>query len=237
MVGGTRELESAWDLFGGTAHADPTIRTLIADHDPISRRVLDRVLRSSASIEVVGSVDSHRPLPDWPLRQIDVAVVGLSTGDRLVGTVRDLSARQVRVLLIDVDWTRRGVEVAVAAGASGCLVKNADLSGVVSGVQAVAGGNRVLSPELLNFYVASPAASARERGALDAVSRLTDRERQVLVLLGEGVSTTEAAKKCGVSSATASSQSPLSQWTSPSRRRLTASPPRLPSRRNWSTAR
>lgn len=43
MVGGTRELESAWDLFGGTAHADPTIRTLIADHDPISRRVLDRV--------------------------------------------------------------------------------------------------------------------------------------------------------------------------------------------------
>lgn len=201
-AGGAREEDLAWEVFGDTTRIDPTIRTLIAEHDPISRHVLDRGLDSSGSIEIAGSVDSHRPLPDWPLRQIDVAVVGLSSEDPLVETIRHLSAKRIGVVLIGVDWTRRGVDVAVAAGAAGCLVKNTDLSGVIGAVHAVASGNRVLSPELLSFYIARSAADPRRHATRDAVDRLTDRERQVLALLGDGMSTMEVARKCGVSSVT-----------------------------------
>jgi two-component system, NarL family, nitrate/nitrite response regulator NarL len=182
--------------------AQARIRTLVADHDPISRRVVEGVLRSCDELEVT-AVDSHRPLLEWPLRRLDVVVLGLASGESPTGTVRELSARELRVLLVGIDWTRRGLDDAAAAGAVGFLVKDPELTGIVGGVQAVAAGNVVLSPELLELYVPRSAdGSARHQRAAEAVHRLSDREREVLTLLGEGLSTAEAARVCGVSSTT-----------------------------------
>lgn len=178
---------------------------MIADHDPISRRVVEGVLRSCAELDVVAAVDSHRPLTEWPLRGMDVAVLGLASGDSPVGAIRELSGHRIRVLLIGIDWTRRGLNEAAAAGAVGFLVKDPELTGIVGGVQAVAAGNVVLSPELLDLYMPRPAANGsttRRQGPAEAVGRLSEREREVLTLLGEGLSTAEAARVCGVSSTT-----------------------------------
>ncbi|WP_370949008.1 LuxR C-terminal-related transcriptional regulator [Amycolatopsis sp. cg5] len=176
----------------------PRVRTLLAEHDPISGHFVEGVLSAGQGLSVVAVVDSHRPIADWPLRQTDVVVLGLGHGDFLLGVVRDLAGRGVPVLVLGMDWTRRGLDNALAAGASGCLVKNTELDGVVSGVHAVAAGNRVLSPELLELYV--PRAESSPRA--EVVGKLSDREREVLTLLGQGMSTAEAAKLCGVSNAT-----------------------------------
>jgi two-component system nitrate/nitrite response regulator NarL len=178
-------------------------RVVLADHDPISRRFLEAALRAADQLSVVAGIDSHHPMADWPLRQVDVVVLGLGHGDAPLGTVRELSSRMIPVLLIGLDWTRRSLDGALAAGASGCLTKSVDLTGVVSGVQAVASGNIVLSPELVELYVLrSPGEAVGGSRDQDLVRTLSNREREVLALLADGMSTAEAAALCGVSNAT-----------------------------------
>ncbi|MBO4207832.1 helix-turn-helix transcriptional regulator [Micromonospora echinofusca] len=202
VSGTTHRPRSAWQLDGGRSRVPSRIRVLVADHDPVWRRLLHDVLTGNSQLDVVAGVDSHRPLADWPLHRVDVAVLGASHGELMTGAVRQLTARRIRVVLLCLDWSRRSLDAAMAAGAAGCLVKEPDLSGVAGSVQAVAGSNRVLSTALLNFYV-NPAAV--DRRTQDAVRRLTTREREVLRLLGEGRTTAEAAELCGVSSATVKS--------------------------------
>ncbi|SCL25771.1 RNA polymerase sigma factor, sigma-70 family [Micromonospora pallida] len=187
---------------GGASRAQPRTRVLVADHDPLWRHLLHDVLSGDGQLDVVAEVDSRRPLADWPLQRVDVAVLGASHGDQLVGAVRQLTAWRIRVVLLCLEWSRRSLDAAVLAGAAGCLVKEVDLSGVAASVQAVTGRTRVLSTALLNLYV-NPAAA--DRRFQDAVQKLTAREREVLRRLGEGLTTAEAAERCGVSSATVKS--------------------------------
>ncbi|HEY0700885.1 MAG TPA: response regulator transcription factor, partial [Micromonospora sp.] len=113
-----------------------------------------------------------------------------------------LTAWRIRVVLLCLEWSRRSLDAAVSAGAAGCLMKEADLSGVAGSVQAVVGRNRVLSTALLDFYVNPVAVDRRSQ---NAVQKLTAREREVLRRLGEGLTTAETAELCGVSSATVKS--------------------------------
>lgn len=191
-----------WDLV--VARDEPGIRTVVAEHDPVSRRVLCAVLSRSERLEVVAALDSHSPVGDWPLSRVQVVVVDLTALGLRANPVPALIAQGIRVLLIGVDWSRATVETAISAGVTGCLVKDPDLTGIVGGVHAVAGGNMVLSPELLAMHIPHPRpAGARDGGKWYSVlRRLSDREREVLALLGEGMSTAEAAKRCGVSAAT-----------------------------------
>jgi two-component system, NarL family, nitrate/nitrite response regulator NarL len=194
---------SAWDVIVAQRPAEETVNTLIVDHDPISRRVLRGVLGGSERIEVVACVDSHRPVAEWPLRQVDVAVLVVAQGDFPLAAVRELTTRPIQVLLVGMDWTRHNLDAAVSAGASGCLIKDPDLKGLVGGVLAVTSGNMVFSPQLLRLYSSSPTPGARQSyRSLDAVRKLSERELEILALLGDGMSTSDAAKRCGVSDAT-----------------------------------
>lgn len=194
---------SEWEIVVATRSPEAVIRTLIVDHDPVSRRVVCGVLRGGERIEVVASIDSHREVVDWPLRQVDVVVMVAGHRDALFGAVREVTARPIRVLVVGIDWTRRDLDAAVSAGASGCLMKDTELKGLVDSVHAVAAGNMVLSPELLQMYIPVPLpGAAQRRRALDTVQKLSERELEILTLLGDGMSTTDAAKRCGVSNAT-----------------------------------
>ncbi|MEW1775122.1 response regulator transcription factor [Streptomyces sp. NPDC086777] len=175
------------------------VRTLLADDDPISRDIVQLALRGDDRLHLVAGIDSRRPLSEWPLGRVEVVVVSLSHGDVLLSTLRDLTVRGIKSVVVGLDWNRRVLDNVLAAGASACLVKEARLDGVVSGVRAVAAGNRVLSPRLLEMYAPRHGCDG---GADDLVTRLTLREREILSLLGEGLSTSEVAAVCGVSGAT-----------------------------------
>ncbi|GLF98496.1 response regulator transcription factor [Streptomyces yaizuensis] len=206
----TRKFEDDW-LTNGSA-AEPEVRILLADQDPISRHVLGRVVRRAEQLRLVVSVDVRQPLRDWRLNQVDVAVLGVGHNCDPVDTIRELVAGGIRVLLIGVGWTRGKLDAAFQAGAMGCLLKDARISGLAAAARAVASGHTVLSPELHELY-RSP--SERRRGVPPSpdrpgggestqrlLSTLTDREREVLALLTDGLSTSEAAARLHVSAAT-----------------------------------
>nr|WP_234327546.1 hypothetical protein [Streptomyces sp. NRRL WC-3719] len=140
------------------------VRTLIADHDPISRHFLEDALRADGLIDVGAAIDARTPVAQWPLRRVTVVVLGLSQGDLLLGRVGELAERRLRPLVVGLDWTRQHLNDVLAAGAWGCLEKDTRPESVLSGVHAVAHGNRVLSPSLLEYYVPRLEAAARRGG-------------------------------------------------------------------------
>ncbi|WP_371493617.1 response regulator transcription factor [Kitasatospora sp. NBC_00374] len=194
--------------------AEPAPRVLLADHDPVSRHVLGRVLDRSGRLAGVVCVDTRSPWQEWPLAQVDVAVLAVGPQEDLTRTVRELAARGIRILMIGVDWTRQRLDGAFAAGAAGCLVKDARIEGLAAAVHTVAHDHTVLSPELLGLYARAPRPSAGRAAAARAgggpspehlLGALTDREREVLALLSDGLSTAETAGALRVSPATVKS--------------------------------
>ncbi|MFF9143375.1 LuxR family transcriptional regulator [Streptomyces sp. NPDC014861] len=192
----------------GAGHADDgRVRVLVADHDPISRHVLTSVLRKVPDLDVTGSVSDQQPLDRWPLDRVDVVVLVSAPHDDTARAVRFLESRQVRVLLVGTSWTKRGLDAAFAAGATGCLVKTIDIAGLSAAVRAVASGHTVLSPELRALYAppAAVAPDARTPGPGTPLHTLTSREREVLGSLASGMSTAETAARLHVSPATVKS--------------------------------
>lgn len=184
---------------------EPEVRVLLADPDPISRHVLGSALREVGRFPV-DCVDSRRPLREWPLDGMNVAVLVVGPQEDLTPAVRELVARKLRVLLLGVGWTRERLSAALAAGASGCLVKDTQVAGLAPAAQAVASGHMVLSPELLCLY-AGPGAGAvdgehRPPSTDRLLGSLTGRESEVLSLLAGGMSTAEVAARLQVSPAT-----------------------------------
>ncbi|MFJ6843250.1 LuxR C-terminal-related transcriptional regulator [Streptomyces griseoluteus] len=195
------------DLFGAEHAQDAPARVLVADHDPISRHVLTRVLDTSAHLDVVGSVNQQQPLRQWPLDRVDVAVLAVAPRDDAAGLIRQLDLRKVRVLVVGTGWTQRRLDAFFAAGAAGCLVKNIKVAKVAAAIRAVASGHTVLSPELRALYARRTATApvAAPAGAKNLLNTLTSREQEVLRNLAEGMSTAETAVRLRVSPATVKS--------------------------------
>ncbi|MDQ0794206.1 response regulator transcription factor [Streptomyces sp. B1I3] len=195
------------ELFGADHAADERVRVLVADHDPISRHVLTSVLHRSPHLEVVGSVNEQQPLHQWPLERIDVVVLVSVPRENVTQLVRQLESRKVRVLLVGTTWSKRRLDAAFAAGATGCLVKNIQVAGLSAAIRAVASGHTVLSPELRVLYAQRMpvSSSAHTAGSEQLLHTLTSREREVLKSLAEGMSTAETAAQLHVSPATVKS--------------------------------
>ncbi|GGZ04080.1 response regulator transcription factor [Streptomyces nitrosporeus] len=204
------------DWFTNGRVADPEARILLADQDPISRHVLGGVVHRADRLQLVASVDIRQPLKDWPLDQVDVAVLGMGYNCEPASTVRELAACGIEVLLIGVGWTKAKLDAVLQAGAKGCLMKDTRIGGLAAAARAVASGHVVLSPELQVLYrspaerrpVAQPVRTApgpHDDSLQRLLSALTDREREVLDLLTDGLSTVEVADRLRVSSATVKS--------------------------------
>lgn len=195
------------DLFGMDQAAETTARVLVADHDPISRHVLARVLGASPQLVVTGSVNNHQPLRQWPLDRVDVVVLAVAPNEECTGLVRQLELRKAGVLLVGTGWTQRRLDAAFEAGAMGCLVKNIKVAGLAAAIRAVASGHTVLSPELHALYARrTPVApSPAPAGTEHLLHTLTSREQEVMRNLAEGMSTAETAVRLRVSPATVKS--------------------------------
>ena len=185
------------------------IRVLLVDDEELVRFGLRTVLEAAGDIDVVGEagdgaagVTAARELrPDVVLTDIRMPGTDGLAATRAILALPD--PPQVAVLTtFHVD---EYVYAALAAGAAGFLLKDTPPRQIAAAVRAVADGTATLSPAvtagLISSYVGSRAAPRRAE-ALQRVATLSDREREVLTLLGSGGSNAELAGRLFVSEAT-----------------------------------
>ena len=177
------------------------VRVLAADGHPLYREALIRAIRERPELELVGQArDGREALDAIGSERPDVAVLdrtltGLS-GEQILNAVgRD--GLRTRVVMIAAEPDPGLVYSAIANGAAGYLTKEADARELCDAIAAVARGSTVLSPQLQ----AGVAGEIRLR-AVDERPFLSDREREILRLVAEGLSAPQIGRTLHLSTAT-----------------------------------
>jgi DNA-binding NarL/FixJ family response regulator len=185
------------------------IRVLLADDQALVRAGFRALLDAEDDIEVVGEASDGAAAvrlaastrPDVILMDIRMPHVdGLEATRRIVA---DPALSEVRIVILTTFDLDEYVFEALRAGASGFLVKDTEPVELLRGVRAVAEGDALLSPGVTRRLIAEFAGRSRVPVAPRQLDALTDREREVMALVGAGLSNEEIAGRLFVSPATA----------------------------------
>ncbi|MFC4064436.1 response regulator [Actinoplanes subglobosus] len=189
------------------------ISVVLADDQALVRAGFRALLDAEPGIEVVGeAADGLRAVevvratrPDVVLMDIRMPGVDGLEATRRIAADPDLAA--TRVVILTTFELDEYVFEALRTGASGFLVKDTEPVDLLRGVRAVAAGDGLLSPSVTRRVIGSFTAAAVAHGRQPEVPReldqLTDREREVLGLVAEGLSNDEIAARLVISPATA----------------------------------
>jgi DNA-binding NarL/FixJ family response regulator len=173
---------------------------LLADDHRLVREGLRRLLEARSDFRVVAEVDDGEEAVRAALaRKPDIALVDLTmprvSGAAAIRRIRE--AVPTRCIAVSMHELVGQVRQAFEAGASGYVVKSAAAVELISAVDAVRAGRTYLSPAVAHWAVDAMASTEPQKGRRRHA--ITSREREVLALVADGLSTKEIASALGVS--------------------------------------
>jgi DNA-binding NarL/FixJ family response regulator len=185
------------------------IRVVIADDQALIRAGFRALLENEADLEVVGEASTgesavevvRRTVPDVVLMDIR-----MPDGDGIWATERIVEHRELaatKVVIVTTFELDDYVVGAIRAGAAGFLVKDTEPVELIRAVRVVAAGDALLSPGATRRLLERVAVGLTTARNDDALAPLTERERQVLALVGAGLTNEEVAARLFLSPLTA----------------------------------
>jgi DNA-binding NarL/FixJ family response regulator len=187
------------------------IRVLIVDDEHLFRGGLKLILQAQPDIDVVGeagdgseAVTAAKALqPDVILLDVQMPVMNGLDAAREILRLPEGRPRIIMITTFDLD---EYVHTAIAAGASGFLLKDTRAEVLADAVRTVAGGEALLAPAILRrlvaHHAASPATTVEPGQVIPGLRELTERELEVFRLLGRGFSNREVARELWISEST-----------------------------------
>jgi DNA-binding NarL/FixJ family response regulator len=186
------------------------IRVLLADDQGLIRAGFRMLLDAEADIEIVAEASDGQQAveqamavkPDVVL--MDIRMPRLDGVEATRAIVAEPALSDVRVVILTTYETDDYVFEALRAGASGFLLKDTDPPDLIRAIHVAAAGEALLTPSVTRRLIANYASRPRSaRTAPRELDELTDREREVLSLVAQGLSNDEIAEELVISPLTA----------------------------------
>jgi DNA-binding NarL/FixJ family response regulator len=184
------------------------IRVVLVDDQPLIRSGIRALLDAEDDIEVVaegadgqaGVALAAAHLPDIVLMDVQMpGTDGIEATRQIVGHPH---LDGVHVVMLTSYGLDQHVFAALRAGASGFIVKDTEPADLIQALRVTMRGDALLSPAVTRRLIAEFVARPAELGSSQSLARLTNREREVVAMVAQGLANDEIAQRIVVSTAT-----------------------------------
>jgi DNA-binding NarL/FixJ family response regulator len=192
-----------------------TIRVLVADDQHLMRAGLRGIVDTAADLTVIAEAETGLQAVDLARRERpDVVLMDIRMPDMdgLEATRLITASTDVRVLILTTFDLDDYVYQALRGGASGFLLKDTPPADLLAAIRVIASGDALLAPSITRRLIAEfaarpepvrPGTAGTGTASPDLLASITDRERQVLALVAEGLSNAEIARRLHIAPGTA----------------------------------